>query len=67
MDYAFNAITVIQFFFALVIGLYFWNLLKSQQCNRVAVERESKKEIDKLSKLRELSRTSTSGRKNQAY
>ncbi|NPV71896.1 MAG: ATP-dependent protease LonB [Firmicutes bacterium] len=45
----------IQFFFAVVIGLYFWNLLKSQQGNKVAVERESRKEVEKLRKLREIS------------
>jgi Lon-like ATP-dependent protease len=55
VDYAVNIITVIQFFFAIVIGLYFWNLLRSQQGNRVAVERESKKEMDKLQRLREIS------------
>jgi len=57
VDYAVNLITLIQFFFAIVIGLYFWNLLRSQQGNRVAVERESKKEMDKLQKLREISLT----------
>ncbi len=57
MDYAVNIITVIQFFFAIVIGMYFWNLLRSQQGNRVAVERESKKEMDKLQRLREISLT----------
>jgi Lon-like ATP-dependent protease len=57
VDYAVNIITVIQFFFAIVIGMYFLNLLRSQQGNRVAVERESKKEMDKLQKLREVSLT----------
>ncbi|MBP2644995.1 MAG: lon2 [Firmicutes bacterium] len=57
MDYAVNLITLIQFFFAIVIGLYFWNLLRSQQGTRVAVERESKKEMDKLQRLREISLT----------
>jgi ATP-dependent Lon protease len=53
-----NAIVnLIQVFFAVVIGLYFWNLLKSQQSNRSAVERESKKELDKLRKLRMISLT----------
>ncbi len=42
----------VQIFFAIVIGLYFWNLLKSQQGNKVAVERESKKELEKLQKMR---------------
>ena len=57
MDYAVNIISLIQFFFAVVIGLYFLNLLRSQQGNRVAVERESKKEMDKLQRLREISLT----------
>lgn len=57
MDYAVNIITLIQFFFAVVIGIYFWNLLKSQQGTKVAVERESKKEMDKLQRLREISLT----------
>ncbi len=57
MDYAINAISFVQFFFAIVIGLYFWNLLRSQQGSRMAVERESKKELDKLQKMREISLT----------
>lgn len=57
MDYAVNIISVIQLFFAMVIGLYFWNLLKSQQGNKIAVERESKKEMDKLQKMRAISLT----------
>ncbi|WP_418627383.1 ATP-dependent protease LonB [Anaerosinus sp.] len=57
MDYAINVITVIQFFFAIVIGLYFFNLLKSQQGNKVAVEKESKKEMEKLANMREISLT----------
>ena len=47
----------IQVFFAIVIGLYFWNLLKSQQGNKVAVERESRKELEKLEKMRRISLT----------
>jgi Lon-like ATP-dependent protease len=57
LDYAVNIISVIQLFFAVVIGLYFWNLLKSQQGNKMAVERESRKEMDKLQKMREISLT----------
>lgn len=57
MDYAVNIISVVQFFFVIVIGLYFWNLLRSQQGNRGAVERESKKEIEKLQKMRGISLT----------
>jgi ATP-dependent Lon protease len=47
----------VQLFFAVVIGLYFWNLLRSQQSNRSAVDKESKKELDKLRKLRSISLT----------
>ena len=57
MDYAVNIVSVIQFFFVIVIGMYFWNLLRSQQGNRGAVERESKKEIEKLQRMREISLT----------
>ncbi|WP_168123780.1 ATP-dependent protease LonB [Paenibacillus sp. HB172176] len=48
---------LIQVFFAVVIGLYFWNLLRNQKTNRSAVDRESKKEMDKLKKLRSVSLT----------
>lgn len=44
----------IQIFFAIVIGLYFWNLLKSQQGNKIAVQKESRKELDKLEKMRSI-------------
>ncbi|MEW6663284.1 MAG: ATP-dependent protease LonB [Bacillota bacterium] len=45
----------VQIFFAIVIGLYFWNLLRNQQGNKVAVERESRKELEKLERLRQIS------------
>lgn len=48
-------IGMIQVFFAIVIGLYFWNLLRSQQNNKGAVVRESKKEMDKLNYMKEIS------------
>ncbi|PTM58229.1 ATP-dependent protease LonB [Desmospora activa] len=50
-------IMMLQVFFSIVIGLYFWNLLKNQQSNRTAVDRESRKEMDKLRKLRSISLT----------
>lgn len=52
-----SILTIIQVFFAIVIGLYFWNLLRSQQGNRVAVEKESRKEMDKLRRMRAISLT----------
>lgn len=57
MDYAVSLVSVVQFFFVIVIGMYFWNLLRSQQGNRGAVERESKKEMEKLQRMREISLT----------
>jgi Lon-like ATP-dependent protease len=47
----------IQVFFAIVIGLYFWNLLKTQQGNKNAVERESRKEMEKLVRMRAIALT----------
>ncbi|NLM68702.1 MAG: ATP-dependent protease LonB [Firmicutes bacterium] len=48
---------LINFFFAVVIGLYFFNLLKQQQGTKTAVDRESKKEMEKLHKLKAISLT----------
>ncbi len=50
-------VTFIQVFFAVIIGMYFWNLLKAQQGNKTAVERESHKELEKLRRLRQISLT----------
>jgi Lon-like ATP-dependent protease len=52
-----NLLSLIQIFFAVVIGLYFLNLLKSQQGSKVAVDRESRKEMEKLQRMREISLT----------
>ena len=48
-------IMLIQVFFAVVIGLYFWGLLRNQRSSRTAVDRESRKELEKLRKLRSIS------------
>lgn len=52
-----SVITLVQVFFAIVIGLYFLNLLRSQQGNKVAIEKESRKELDKLKRMRSISLT----------
>ncbi|AQS55139.1 ATP-dependent protease LonB [Novibacillus thermophilus] len=49
-----TALLVVNVFFSVIIGLYFWNMLKSQQSNKIAVNRESKKEMEKLQKLRQI-------------
>jgi Lon-like ATP-dependent protease len=50
-----SLIMVIQIVFVIVIGLYFWNLLRSQQGTRLAVDKESKKELEKIQRLRSIS------------
>jgi Lon-like ATP-dependent protease len=50
-----GVIGIIQIVFVVVVGLYFWNLLRSQQGTRVAVDRESKKELEKIQRLRRIS------------
>ena len=57
MDFTGGFFGIINLFFGIVIGLYFWNLLRTQQGNRVAVDRESRKEMEKLQKLRSISLT----------
>lgn len=47
----------IQLFFGIIIGLYFWNLLRSQRTQKVSIDRESKKEMEQLKKMRSISLT----------
>lgn len=47
-------LSFVQIFFAVVIGMYFWNLLRSQQGNSSAIEKESRKELEKLEKMRRI-------------
>ncbi|WP_257346384.1 ATP-dependent protease LonB [Pseudalkalibacillus decolorationis] len=46
---------IIQLFFGIIIGLYFWNLLRNQRTQKVSIDKESKKEMDQLRKLRSIS------------
>ncbi|MCR6107476.1 ATP-dependent protease LonB [Salipaludibacillus agaradhaerens] len=48
---------LIQLFFGVVIGLYFWNLLKSQHTQRRSVDKESQKEMDQLRRMRKIKLT----------
>jgi len=48
---------LIQLFFGIVIGLYFWNLLRNQRTNRTAIDRESRKEMERLNKMRSIQLT----------
>ncbi len=41
--------------FTIIIGLYFFNALKGQQSNKVVINKENQKEIDKLKKMKSIS------------
>lgn len=47
-------LSFVQIFFAIVIGMYFWNLLRGQQGNSSAIEKESRKELEKLERMRRI-------------
>ncbi|MGX2960761.1 ATP-dependent protease LonB [Peribacillus sp. JNUCC 23] len=48
---------LIQLFFGIVIGMYFFNLLKGQRTQKVSIDRDSRKEMDHLRKMRSISLT----------
>ena len=58
---------IIQFFFSIIIGLYFLNLFKTQQGNKSAIESESKKELEKLRRLRDIKLTEPLAEKTRPY
>ncbi|MDF0726733.1 ATP-dependent protease LonB [Cytobacillus sp. S13-E01] len=47
----------VQLFFGVIIGLYFWNLLKNQRTQKVSIDKESRKEMDQLRKMRAITLT----------
>lgn len=47
----------VQLFFGIVIGLYFWNLLRNQRTQKVSIDRESRKEMEHLQRLRAITLT----------
>ncbi|MBM7572001.1 ATP-dependent protease LonB [Aquibacillus albus] len=52
-----SIVVIIQLFFGVVIGLYFWNLLRSQRTNKNAIEKESEKEMEKLRAMKKVQLT----------
>ncbi|MCO7175515.1 ATP-dependent protease LonB [Sporolactobacillus kofuensis] len=44
---------VTQIFFGAIIGLYFWSLLRNQHVQKISIDRESKKEMDTLNRMRQ--------------
>jgi len=57
MSVTLNILSLIQIFFAIVIGLYFLNLLRGQQGSKIAIDRESYKEMERLERMRAISLT----------
>jgi len=50
-----EVVLIVQLFFTIIIGLYFLNQLRGQQSNKSAVEKESRLELARLQRLREIS------------
>ncbi|MBU3172900.1 ATP-dependent protease LonB [Clostridium estertheticum] len=48
---------VVQFFFTVVIGLYFFNALKAQKSGKSVVGKENRKEMENLRKMKNISLT----------
>lgn len=46
---------LIQLFFGIIIGMYFWNLLRSQHSQKTSIDKESKKEMEQLRRMRNIS------------
>lgn len=55
--YMTNFLVFIELVVTIVMGLYFFNALKGQQSNKVVVDKENKKEMEKLKKLRNINLT----------
>lgn len=52
-----NVLILVQFFFTVVMGLYFLNALKGQQSNKIVIDRENRKEMENLRKMRSIKLT----------
>lgn len=52
-----NVILLVQLVFGVIVGAYFWHLLKNQRTQRISIDKESKKEMEQLRKMRLISLT----------
>lgn len=50
-------VLLVQLFFGVIIGLYFMNLLRGQRTQKVSIDRESRKEMEQLERLRSIKLT----------
>ena len=51
------SLMIIELVVTIVMGLYFFNAIKGQQSRKVTIDKENKKEMEKLRKLREIKLT----------
>lgn len=56
MEFA-QILGIVNLIFTVIIGLYFFNMLKGQQSTKVTIEKESAKELEKLRRMREIKLT----------
>lgn len=56
MEFA-QILGIVNLIFTVIIGLYFFNMLKGQQSTKITIEKESSKELEKLRKMREIKLT----------
>ncbi|HEY5560242.1 MAG TPA: ATP-dependent protease LonB [Clostridiaceae bacterium] len=52
-----NILIILEIFFTVVMGLYFMNALKQQKSTKIVIEKENKKEVEKLRKLNSIKLT----------
>ncbi|MDG4655351.1 ATP-dependent protease LonB [Ectobacillus antri] len=52
-----NIILLVQLVFGVIVGLYFWHLLRNQRTQKISIDKESKKEMEQLRKMRSISLT----------
>jgi Lon-like ATP-dependent protease len=57
MDYTTFVIACIEVVVGIIIGTYFWNLLKTQRTAKTSTEKESRKDLDQLRKMRMIALT----------
>lgn len=55
--YGSQMLVIVNLIFTAIIGIYFYGLLKNQQTNKVSVVKGSKKEEEKLNKMRDMKLT----------
>jgi ATP-dependent Lon protease len=52
-----NVLIIVQFIFTVIMGLYFFNALKGQQSSKIVIDRENRKEMENLRKMRSIKLT----------